>query len=79
MKYVKPELKTDVFCIQETIADGGLGQWLDDQNFDASAANNITTYEVNSQALGSRTLYGLKLEISLNTAEIPANIRKYNS
>ena len=48
MKYVKPELKTDVFCVQETIADGGLGQWLDDQNFDASAAKNITTYEVNS-------------------------------
>lgn len=48
MKYVKPELKTDVFCIQETIAAGGLANWLDTQGFDASAANNITTYEVNS-------------------------------
>lgn len=48
MKYVKPELKTDVFCIQETIADGGLSTWLGTQGFDSSAANNITTYEVNS-------------------------------
>jgi len=30
------------------------------------------------KALGSRTPYGLKLEISLNTAEIPADIRKYH-
>lgn len=47
--YQKPQLKILNIALDKAIASApGLSDWLVTQNFDANAANNITTYEVNS-------------------------------
>lgn len=48
MKYEKPNFQTLNLALDKAMATSGLGNWLDSQGFDASAENNITTYEVNS-------------------------------
>ena len=48
MKYEKPDFQTLNLALDKAMANGGLSGWLESQTFDASAVNNITTYEVNS-------------------------------
>ena len=48
MKYVKPQLQILGLALDKAVASGGLDAWLEGNGFEASAQNNITTYEVNS-------------------------------
>jgi len=47
MNYEKPKIQVLNLALDKAMASG-LGNWLVDQGFEADAANNITTYEVNS-------------------------------
>ena len=47
MNYEKPKIQVLNLALDKAIASG-LSEWLDVQGFEADAANNITTYEVNS-------------------------------
>ena len=48
MKYEKPNFQTLNLALDKAIASSGLEGWLSTQGFEADAASNVTTYEVNS-------------------------------
>lgn len=50
MNYEKPKIQVLNLALDKAIASAqaGIGTWLVNQGFEADAANNITTYEVNS-------------------------------
>ena len=47
-KYIKPEMMESIISANTSIADGGLGQWLDEATEGGTYENTITTYEYNS-------------------------------
>ena len=49
MNYEKPKIQVLNLALDKAMASAsGLSDWLQSQQFDEGAANNITTYEVNS-------------------------------
>ena len=48
MNYVKPKIEILNLALDKAMASGGLGGWLEEQQFDTNTEDHITTYEVNS-------------------------------
>ena len=48
MMYEKPELQLIAYSPDKTMANGGLGTWLEDNSFSDETADHISTYELNS-------------------------------
>ncbi len=47
-KYIKPEILEKIISADTSIADGGLGDWLQQTAEGATYQNSITTYQFNS-------------------------------